>query len=842
MREYIGNQPRETTMLTLTTVKRHYNKWFESGSTFVGKGGRRALLTPTQADKFVDYCTKCCVEGNTLDSIAVFEAALRPFVRESQIEQGESKDSMIQVEISDDKLRKMYNAYLPCFVRRADRQNAKRFKQRIDITVSIAAAATSYALLAGDNGGLYPDDKTAVHPSLIFNADAFSIELELQMGLKKKTRITKDAKAQLRGSGFGTKGSTGDIHTSYSKQESLKHWGIGAKTVDSSIVDEDDEENDDYIDPNLDENIDNGYTDEEIIAEAVDLLVETDPTTKPSMDYYLKSIQDKVNLANQVDDLLEDPPIRITPPGIQPGSRSLDRSGGSIYAQTNASGELVCTIITLKQNLLQPNTVNYYTLSKDKNIHLCIRSIKVDEEIFALKRFTDYIFPAMERVRENHAVKELFSKQKLDSVAITAEQIEEAKLLAYQYPMVFTADGCGPELNAMLNCIQDENLISILPQNTRVYKHPASGTALYQAHDAERLHSNSKGDLKSNKDMLREDVDDDIIPPYSNLVYDILTANKFKPGAKRTYYKFLINLERILFKNFNVHNIRKSYATSVQYPWNLVRFIQRWSGAKNLKKEDYSLIADTLPNLIAIAIAQGGIEYEETMKLLGNFIKRVNEEGLSPAALAFLTKELLTKPVSKRPINQKGAWILTNPEFLAKRRQKELDKLAEAERHHQVQLDKAEEAKLRKMADDILARALYESVKEEYIENGADIFSEGIWNHKTMVKSKLAPWPFTTPTYTAALNKYCPKVTKISVRDKILPYLETYFRIKIPAEVAAENAAAMLEAQELLKANEKANEEENLRETGDVQASPKPKQASPKDKAKRGRPAKTKRK
>ena len=36
--------------------------------------------------------------------------------------------------------------------------------------------------------------------------------------------------------------------------------------------------------------------------------------------------------------------------------------------------------------------------------------------------------------------------------------------------------------------------------------------------------------------MIREGVDADIIPPYSNLVYDILTENKFKPGAKRTYY------------------------------------------------------------------------------------------------------------------------------------------------------------------------------------------------------------------------------------------------------------------------------------------------------------------
>jgi hypothetical protein len=313
--------------------------------------------------------------------------------------------------------------------------------------------------------------------------------------------------------------------------------------------------------------------------------------------------------------------------------------------------------------------------------------------------------------------------------------------------MLFTLDGCVPEINAMLN-IADNDLQSDLPESTIVLKHCASGTALFQAADAGKLHSILKSCAHEEKFAIKEYIDDALIPEYMDGVYELLRKYRFKPGAQRQYYKFFANIENWLKIAFTDTTIRSSYANSVQWPWDLRKWMSKWVGADSLQPADFDKIIDILPKVIELTSLHGGVHRTAFQALFGEFIYEKHRDGLSEDAIMLLLTQEMKKPVEQRPFNQWGAWILTHPDFLQLRRIKAMEHI---NKQAEIVLNENDKKKLELLN----ARELDNQVKILYEMAANDIkLNTPEEQRKWKKPKKNIPFDKNKDVYQAAWKKY----------------------------------------------------------------------------------------
>jgi hypothetical protein len=309
-------------------------------------------------------------------------------------------------------------------------------------------------------------------------------------------------------------------------------------------------------------------------------------------------------------------------------------------------------------------------------------------------------------------------------------------------------DGCGPELKAVTDICSgklDEGLETILPQNNNIAKLINAGTALYQPQDVGKGHKKFRSIAKSDKHCLLEGVDDDRIPTYAGLVFNLLMKHRFKLSAVRTYYKYFINYENWLDLSFTARVVRSSFKVSAQWPWNQVAYMNRWSGHRSLTEKDHKIISSHLPMLVQIASTCGGIHRALIIQLMGNFIDQLNNKGISSQARENLYLSELQKPIADRDFGQYPMWILTNKGFLDLVRHREEQALKAHIDSQNKKSDLDEKKKLKDDLDDIELKGFYNYCKGEFV-NGKFI-DDANWN-----KTK---YPFKASVYKLAWNVYC---------------------------------------------------------------------------------------
>ena len=278
-------------------------------------------------------------------------------------------------------------------------------------------------------------------------------------------------------------------------------------------------------------------------------------------------------------------------------------------------------------------------------------------------------------------------------------------------------------------------------------KHHAAGTPLWQANDAHKLHSGVKSFVKTYKDGIYVGLDDSRVPKYMSLIYNLLKHYKFTAAQQRTFYKLFQNMEYWLCLSFTRINIIKAYAMSVQWPWILYYFINKWAGKVGLTyPNDYEYIASKMPEIITVCLANGGAHRSFVMSIMGEFIYQKQHECLSDIARQFIYQSELTKPIEQRDLSQFPSWIISNPGFLQKRKEAEIAKLRMVEENLLIEED-------RRMIQEELAlemshkvAALYDIAQDDFDEG--KLHEHGLWNNKK--------YPFKAEVYKAAWKHYVP--------------------------------------------------------------------------------------
>ncbi|KAJ1414625.1 hypothetical protein B484DRAFT_401708 [Ochromonadaceae sp. CCMP2298] len=242
------------------------------------------------------------------------------------------------------------------------------------------------------------------------------------------------------------------------------------------------------------------------------------------------------------------------------------------------------------------------------------------------------------------------SSTDLEAAAI-AQELESGVIPRH----VYTMDGCGDPLKAMMRFFEDPALMKYFPANSSCYKHWNAGTGVYQQKDVAAGHKVFNSLVLHEKDIIMEG-NEAALPYYMEAVHLILLELKFHASLYRTIFKFMANFEHWAHTAMNRHTITDAYRLTGWGPWKLDSWLRRWSGYKKLTAADLSHIGAAFPGL------------EDAKAMLGDFIEDVQERGLSMLALANLVATAIRKPTYLRPLNQWGAAHLTSSGLLQGRR------------------------------------------------------------------------------------------------------------------------------------------------------------------------------
>jgi hypothetical protein len=219
-----------------------------------------------------------------------------------------------------------------------------------------------------------------------------------------------------------------------------------------------------------------------------------------------------------------------------------------------------------------------------------------------------------------------------------------------------------------------------------------------------------------------------------NYVYEILIHNDISKIHQRTYFKFFVNFEHWLDKSFSERMILKSWERSVQWPWNLLKILQKWSGYNTLDTHDLNHINNQFPKLITLCFVHGGLHNNIIISILGQeFIDSKHENGLSDAAIAALWFRELKKPTNERTVCEYPSWIITNPGFLEERKHKEIAKIDQIEIKRLEAIDKLQLIELDKLALNAQLQQFIENAREDYNSVNFDEvkFGKGKWTKLT---------------------------------------------------------------------------------------------------------------
>ena len=741
------------------------------------KPGRPSWISATQISILQKDIYGKGMEGSGFGKPGAFKDYLEKYIRASFLEYGYNDWKTRSIEMSVKTIDDYYRKLCPETLQATDKQNKSRFLSRNDICKVMSQACTMYAAQMGKKKGLWPEDNTATAPWNNINGDAFSQAINENFA-KGKCRVPKGVKKFLKAQKLSVKYEVSDMSASsmgpeeelalvnkvIAQNEKLKGAMDIEKEQDNEKEgdeiedkgDEEEEEKEDVVitEDDLDyyseqDNSDDEETDKEI--EQVEMDEEETP------DFLEGYLQESYNvMLKKLKNEKKKSYLRITPPGIIPTSRTLCKCGISRYVWSHAKGDWLGCIITLKQRKMTKGSYFIHVLNPAKHLYVAFRALEIDEKEFAIEKYVKCIFPSLKGNRENQYILDYLRSLKTeddDDYILSDEMIAALKIESENAKIVFTQDGCGPELTAAMQLSMDslnqedaiEDFQTGLPKATTLSKVVNASTAWSQPHDVGPFHKNFKYLSKNDIGSYVEVLDDDRLPFYQRKIWDLLVKYGFKPSACRSYYKELINTEHRLNSAFNERDLRQAFATAVQCPFDLVKYIERYGGAYKLDVSDYQQIIDKFPILVNIADTCGGVHRSFMMSIMEDFIYEVHAKTLSPQARQLLYLQELQKPAELKSMGEFPAWNLNNKGYLEERKHQEEEALLKFQ--DKIAAEEAEK-ELKELAEKVKAAEAEELFDLACKDNEDGKFEIGSWLGKPK-------WVFKAEIYKKAWEVYC---------------------------------------------------------------------------------------
>jgi hypothetical protein len=604
-----------------STFQDVFNRWKSKGSSETSSAGRKSFLDDVAIDEMTTEIFKRSAAGGGFDTHSQFKHFLEKYWRDTLNRNGQRDWAMRQFSISDSVFYALQAKHLPELTTKADKNNRQRLLCRLNVMVPIASAALTYSVLQGLNGGLYPDDPTGAHPSLVIGEDTTTIELKPHFETGK-VRCGPGTKALMKGAGLSVKQTVG-VHS--------------RETIDSDVAD--------------------SSRSHKLV---FDIRIKNESTDNVHHPFHCTPYKSH----NKV-------PICTMPSGYtKGGDYTFKRSGVACDFGLTCAPDVLFKIITVKENLLK-DRYEIHELSRDREVYLVLKGNDIDETQLQLDIDKMIVFPAAVRRRARimdaadkmNACMSAFKDMTLDSGVPASDDVLDTPRI------VFCMDGKGEPLEARMEFFENPELVNLFPDHASQLKYWHASSMLFAFNDTADFHSNLKSNVLKEKDIICQG-DEARLPEYMSLVDMILKKHKMTPIRQRTYFQFIANFEHWVTSAASYGVLKVGCEIAGIWPFSLYQFISRFAGARSLDDKDYETIVAHFPYLVDVAYRLGYVDPQYVDAVFADFTKSLQQQTLSRQALEVLKSEELkkVKPFTAMNIKNWGAAHLNSSNVLQVRR------------------------------------------------------------------------------------------------------------------------------------------------------------------------------
>ena len=609
-----------------STFRDAFTRWKTKGSSNTSTAGRKSFLDDVATTEMTSEIFKRSAAGGGFDTHAQFKHFLEKYWRDTLNRNGQRDWAMRQFAISDSVFYALQAKHLPELTTKADKNNRQRLLCRLNVMVPIASAALTYSVLQGLNGGLYPDDPTGAHPSLIIGEDTTTIELKPHFDTGK-VRCGPGTKALMKGAGLSVKQTVG-VHS--------------RETINSDVAD-------------------SSRSDKLVF----DIRVKNESTDNVHHPFHCTPYKSH----NKV-------PICTTLSGYtKGGDYTYKRGGVACDFGLTCAPDVIFKIITVKENLMK-DKYEIHELSREREVYFVIKGDDINETQLQLDIDKMIVFPSairrrarmMDAANKMNACMSALSDMTIGS-DVPESDVPESDDVLDTPRIVFCMDGKGEPLEARMQFFENPEHIPSFPDHASQLKYWHASSMLFAFNDTADFHSNLKANVINEKDIICQG-DEARLPEYMSLVDKILKKHKMTPIRQRTYFQFIANFEHWVTSAASYGVLKVGCEIAGIWPFSLYQFISRFAGARSLDENDYKTIVAHFPYLVDVAYRLGYVDPQFVDAVFADFTKSLQQQTLSRQALEVLKSEELkkVKPFTEMNIKNWGAAHLNSSNVLQVRR------------------------------------------------------------------------------------------------------------------------------------------------------------------------------
>ena len=683
-----------------------YNEYLLTGSAAAKTRpvGNTPLIAPkilTKAENDAGKLTST-VGGMSFKSFKIF---IRDYILKSRkfykISGANDEQFPVTHWAAEATLKWYYRRVLPWNVRRGDRAIQERLNVRNDLLAWIAHHCMIEAVVSGADGKFFPlsEDQLAPRSYSLMNVDAFSTKIEGGEFDKCGGRTSESAVVDSRESGHGLKMMGIDSGVNLTPvdenelNEDYRAWAASL-LVDDCGYDECDENSNsnkeslqinNFIDDSGDQLEVDAY-DDEVVVDEVEQTIATEEAahgslSKESDGHFIAVLPTKPKDSFKVPNAQ----ALCQPPEYPQGGKHPPLQCRAVKWEVLSNAGypgMIGACCFVKERGLKDAVEEFKTflISSEQNIWLVVRkSESIDEEALARWKLKNMILPAIKKIMKTNKEGVRF---------------------------VLTQDGCGVDLNAVVNWINSDDPDDEL-KALEVVKLFAKGTSLFQAHDVGKSHVVYKQSTKNDKNVILT-TQLELLPDNYKELWLFLKSCNMPPPTCRTIWKHMINCLRWLPDAFSQTKLKSAYEHCGLCPVNFLNFIQRMPAwGKSVKAEDLEHLQTKLPALINLGRVQNGLLCSDVLKEVGSeWLLDWETEHMNPIARReLINARLHYTPDEKSPLNRQGTVLLTG-EHNKKLRKDAIEKMVQKrEEVEKIAAKKAAEelAKTQAMHDTAIA-------------------------------------------------------------------------------------------------------------------------------------------
>jgi len=228
--------------------------------------------------------------------------------------------------------------------------------------------------------------------------------------------------------------------------------------------------------------------------------------------------------------------------------------------------------------------------------------------------------------------------------------------------ILLTQDGCGSELNALLDFLGDEVNGNEYLRKFIAVKHHAQATGMWQPHDVAKCHGLFRKAVLDSNNWICEGQEESLPEGHVDLWLWLYDECGLPLPLARSLFKHCVNMETFVAASFTKKVMVKGYVDSGVRNPNFMDFLMRCHVFfKGIKLADAIHLENKIDEIIAVVEAAGEINPPEILNIIGvEWALQLEETELHELARkALMEGRLAFTPSQECAVSRKGTVVLT---------------------------------------------------------------------------------------------------------------------------------------------------------------------------------------